>query len=99
MRTIYGPIYILRPYQRGIQETFGKYSRFVMPGLGFQVPFIHIVRVRDIREHTMDIHPQAVITKDNVEITVDGVYGCGLRRKRSSVRSTTLMIGSGRLSS
>ena len=73
MRTIYLPIYTLRPYERGIQETFGRYSRFVGPGLGFQIPFIHIIRVRDIREHTMDIHPQAVITKDNVEIMVDGI--------------------------
>ncbi len=73
MRTIYFPIYTLRPYERGIQETVGKYHRFVMPGLGFQIPFIHIIRIRDVREHTMDIHPQPVITKDNVEIQVDGI--------------------------
>jgi len=73
MRTVYGPIFALRPFERGIQETLGKYSRFVMPGLGFQIPIVHVVRVRDIREHTMDIHPQSVITKDNVEIQVDGI--------------------------
>jgi regulator of protease activity HflC (stomatin/prohibitin superfamily) len=73
MRTIRGPIYTLRPYERGIQETLGRYNRFVMPGLGFQIPIIHIVRIRDVREHTMEIHPQAVITKDNVEIMVDGI--------------------------
>lgn len=73
MRTIYGPIYTLRPYERGIQEFLGKYNGFVPPGLGFQIPFIQITRVRDIREHTMDINPQPVITKDNVEITVDGI--------------------------
>jgi regulator of protease activity HflC (stomatin/prohibitin superfamily) len=73
VRIVYGPIYTLRPFERGIQETLGKYSRFVMPGLGFQIPIVHVVRVRDIREHTMDIHPQSVITKDNVEIQVDGV--------------------------
>jgi regulator of protease activity HflC (stomatin/prohibitin superfamily) len=44
-----------------------------MPGFGLQIPIVHLVRVRDIREHTMDIDPQPVITKDNVEITVDGV--------------------------
>jgi regulator of protease activity HflC (stomatin/prohibitin superfamily) len=70
---MYGPIFTLRPFERGIQETLGKYKRFVMPGLGFQIPFIHILRIRDIREHTMDIHPQPVITKDNVEILVDGI--------------------------
>jgi regulator of protease activity HflC (stomatin/prohibitin superfamily) len=73
MRTIYGPIYTLRPFERGIQEKLGRYNRFVMPGLGFQIPFVHILRIRDIREHTMDIHPQPVITKDNVEILVDGI--------------------------
>lgn len=73
MRTAYGPIYILRPFERGIQETLGKYSGFVMPGLGFQMPIVHVVRIRDVREHTMDIHPQSVITKDNVEIQVDGI--------------------------
>jgi regulator of protease activity HflC (stomatin/prohibitin superfamily) len=73
MRTIYGPIYTLRPFERGIQETLGRYTRFVMPGLGFQLPVVHVIRVRDIREHTMDIHPQSVITKDNVEIQVDGI--------------------------
>ena len=73
MRTIYGPLYILRPYERGIQEFLGKYNGFLLPGIGFQIPFIQITRVRDVREHTMDIHPQPVITKDNVEITVDGI--------------------------
>ena len=73
MRTIIFPIYTLRPFERGIQETLGKYHRFVIPGLGFQIPFIHIIRIRDVREHTMDIHPQPVITKDNVEIQVDGI--------------------------
>jgi regulator of protease activity HflC (stomatin/prohibitin superfamily) len=73
VRTIVFPIYTLRPFERGIQEQLGRYNRFVMPGLGFQIPFIHITRVRDIREHTMDIHPQPVITKDNVEILVDGI--------------------------
>ena len=73
MRTIHGPIYSLRPFERGIQETLGRYSKFVMPGLGFQIPIVHVVRVRDVREHTMDIQPQSVITKDNVEIQVDGI--------------------------
>ena len=73
MRTVYGPIYTLRPFERGIQETLGRYNRFVMSGLGFQIPFVHILRIRDIREHTMDINPQPVITKDNVEIMVDGI--------------------------
>jgi len=73
MRTIRSVFFTLKPYERGIQESFGKYRRFVLPGLGFQWPFAQLVRVRDIREHTMDIMAQPVITKDNVEIEVDGI--------------------------
>ncbi len=88
MRTIRGPIYTLRPYERGIQEKLGKYSRFIMPGLGFQIPFAELVRIRDIREHTMDIHPQPVITKDNVEIQVDGVMWVRPKADEEAIKRT-----------
>jgi regulator of protease activity HflC (stomatin/prohibitin superfamily) len=88
MRIIRGAIYTLRPHERGIQETLGKYTRFVQPGLGFQVPVIHLIRVRDIREHTMDIPPQAVITKDNVEIMVDGVMWVRPASDEESIKRT-----------
>ena len=88
MRTIYGPIFTLRLYERGIQEKLGKYHGFVMPGLGFQIPFIHITRIRDVREHTMDIHPQPVITKDNVEIQVDGIMWVRPTIDEESIKKT-----------
>ncbi|MFN2132034.1 MAG: SPFH domain-containing protein [Anaerolineae bacterium] len=88
MRTIHGFLYTLKPYERGIQETLGKYDGFVMPGLGFQVPFLQLVRVRDVREHTMDIPPQPVITKDNVEIRVDGVMWVRPATDEESIRKT-----------
>jgi regulator of protease activity HflC (stomatin/prohibitin superfamily) len=88
MRTVYSPIYTLRPFERGIQETLGKYSRYVMPGLGFQIPFVHLIRVRDVREHTMDIHPQPVITKDNVEIQVDGIMWVRPTVEEESIKRT-----------
>jgi regulator of protease activity HflC (stomatin/prohibitin superfamily) len=88
MRTLYFPIYTLRPFERGIQETLGKYSGYVMPGLGFQIPFVHLIRVRDVREHTMDIHPQPVITKDNVEIQVDGIMWVRPTVDEESIKKT-----------
>jgi len=88
VRTIRGFLYTLKPYERGIQETLGKYDGFVMPGLGFQVPFLQLIRVRDVREHTMDIPPQPVITKDNVEIRVDGVMWVRPATDEESIRKT-----------
>ncbi len=88
MRIIRGFMYILRPYERGIQETLGRYSRFIGPGLGFQIPLFQIIRVRDIRERTMDIQPQEVITQDNVEITVDGVMWARPDPDEESIKKT-----------
>ncbi|MFC1766748.1 SPFH domain-containing protein [Planctomycetota bacterium] len=73
MRTIFIPIYIIKQYERGIVEFLGKYQHFAEPGFHLQWPFLSVTRVRDVREHTMDIEPQPVITKDNVEIQVDGL--------------------------
>ena len=88
MRTIVGFIYTLKPYERGIQELLGKYSRFVLPGFGFQIPVLQMIRIRDIREHTMDIPPQPVITKDNVEIRVDGVMWVRPKADEESIKRT-----------
>ncbi|MDX9953417.1 MAG: SPFH domain-containing protein [Anaerolineae bacterium] len=88
MRTIVGFIYTLKPYERGIQEFLGKYSRFVLPGFGFQIPIFQMIRIRDIREHTMDIPAQPVITKDNVEIRVDGVMWVRPKADEESIKRT-----------
>ena len=73
MRVKRSLMYVVKQHERGIVEFFGKYSRFIEPGLHFQIPLVEITRIRDVREHTMDITPQPVITKDNVEIHVDGL--------------------------
>lgn len=88
MRKIWGMIYVVLPYERGIQETLGRYRRFVMPGPGIQWPFLQVIRVRDIREHTMDIPAQAVITSDNVEIHVDGVMWVRPGSDEESIKKT-----------
>jgi regulator of protease activity HflC (stomatin/prohibitin superfamily) len=88
MRTIRFPLFTLKPYERGIRESLGRYQGFVVPGPGFQMPFISVVRVRDVREHTMDIPPQPVITKDNVEIRVDGVMWVRPKPDEESIKQT-----------
>jgi regulator of protease activity HflC (stomatin/prohibitin superfamily) len=92
MRIIRLPVYALRPFERGIQETFGKYSGFVTPGLGFQIPIVHVIRVRDVREHTTNIPAQSVITKDNVEIRVDGVMWVRPGSDEESIKRTFYSI-------
>lgn len=79
---------MVRQYERGIIETFGKYSGFLKPGLNFQIPIVQNVKTRDIREHTMEIDAQPVITKDNVEIVVDGVFWARPKGDEDSIKKT-----------
>lgn len=66
-------VVIVRPYERGIIEFFGKYSRTVGAGLNVIIPFAETAYRVDMREALLDIPPQEVITKDNVKLTVDAV--------------------------
>jgi regulator of protease activity HflC (stomatin/prohibitin superfamily) len=55
-------------------ERFGKYHQTAQAGLNFILPFIDKVRaIVSMKQQTMDIPPQGVITKDNVTITIDTV--------------------------
>ena len=55
-------------------ERLGKYYKTADAGLTFILPFIdRVSKVVLLKELTMDIPPQGVITKDNVTITIDTV--------------------------
>lgn len=64
---------LVRQYQKGLLETFGKYSRTLTPGLHFIIPLVQRVRKIDMRERTLDVPRQDVITKDNASVTVDAI--------------------------
>ena len=65
---------VIHQAEKGIVERFGRYKETLDPGLRFLVPFVDLLRARvDMRETVLDIEPQAVITKDNVTVTVDAV--------------------------
>ncbi|AKI98103.1 SPFH domain-containing protein [Kosmotoga pacifica] len=66
-------IKIIRPFEKGLVERLGKFSREAQPGLNFIVPFMEKIVKVDHREMVIDVPPQEVITKDNVIVTVDAV--------------------------
>jgi len=72
--TLAKSITIIHQAQKGIIERFGRYKETLEPGLRFIIPFIDTLAARvDMRETVLDVEPQAVITKDNVGVTVDAV--------------------------
>ena len=64
---------ILRPYEKGVIERLGKYSRTADSGVVLLIPFIEAIQKVDLREQVVDVPPQEVITKDNTVVVVDCV--------------------------
>lgn len=57
-----------------IVERLGKYSRTLEAGLHITIPFVDRISYKTVlNEVVLDIPPQICITKDNVQVTVDGV--------------------------
>ena len=71
---LFNSIKIVREAEVYIIERLGKFHKIADAGLTIIIPFIDKVRsVVSLKEQTMDIPPQGVITKDNVTIKIDTV--------------------------
>ena len=64
-------IRIIRPTHRAAVETLGKYTRFQNSGITFIIPFIQKMYSINITEQLVDVMRQEVITKDNLNCSVD----------------------------
>ena len=57
-----------------VVERLGKYSRTMDAGLHIVLPFIESVRYKhNLKEIVLDIPEQICITRDNVQVGIDGV--------------------------
>ena len=57
-----------------IQERLGKFKKNLKPGFHFLVPFVdRPAYSREMREQVLDVPSQTCITKDNIEVAVDGL--------------------------
>jgi len=70
----YNTIKVVKQSEVYIIERLGKFHKVADAGLTIIIPFIDKVRsVVSLKQQTMDIPPQSVITSDNVTITIDTV--------------------------
>ena len=94
-----------------IKERLGSFGGVLTPGLHFLVPFIDRIAYRhEMREQVVDIPPQFCVTRDNVQVEVDGLvylkvmdpgkasYGIGdYRLATISLAQTTMRSEIGKL--
>ena len=67
-------IKVVRQSEVYIIERLGKFYKVADAGLCIIIPFFdHVRSVVSLKQQTMDIPPQGVITQDNVTITIDTV--------------------------
>ncbi len=66
-------IRIVRPFEKGLIERLGRFTRTADSGLTVLFPPFENMRKVDMREQVIEVPPQEVITKDNVVVTVDAI--------------------------
>ena len=65
---------IVRQSEVYIIERLGKFHKIADAGLTIIIPFIdHVRSIVSLKQQTLDVAPQEVITKDNVTITINTV--------------------------
>lgn len=68
------PIQLVREREEWVVERFGKYSRTLSPGFNLITPLIEWVEYKQTLKVKMcEMKSQLGITKDNVELQIDGV--------------------------
>ena len=64
---------IVRPVEKGLIERLGKYRKTAEQGFQWIVPVIDRMVKVNITENMVDVEPQRIITKDDLNATVDAV--------------------------
>lgn len=95
-----------------VKERLGKFIEVMKPGFHFMIPFLDKAAYRhEMREQVLDVPPQVCITRDNIQVSVDGLvylkvmdgekasYGIeDYRRASVNLAQTTMRSEIGKLS-
>jgi regulator of protease activity HflC (stomatin/prohibitin superfamily) len=81
-------IRIVRPTERGLIETLGKYTKFAVPGYHWIIPGIQKLYQINITEQMINAEPQVIITNDNLNATVDAQIYLKVMEDEESVKNS-----------
>lgn len=78
-------IRIIRPTEKGLVETLGKYSKTAEQGFNWIFPGIQRMIKVNITERRVDVPPQNIITKDKLNAEVDAVVYYKVKEVNKSI--------------
>lgn len=81
-------IRIVRPMERGLIETLGKYSKFADGGFYWVVPLFQRMTTVDVTETMVEAKPQEIITKDKLNALVDAQVYFKVKSDEASVKAS-----------
>ena len=82
----------LKDYERAVIFRFGKVVRVGGPGWTFVFPFFERPMKVTLRVETIDIPPQEVLTKDNIQLVIDGVLFISVKSDPESVVNSVVKV-------
>ncbi len=85
-------ILTLKDYERAVIFRFGKVKRVGGPGWTFVWPLIEKPNLVTLRVETIDIPPQNVLTKDNIQLRIDGVLFIAVNPEKQSVINSVVKV-------
>ncbi len=80
---------IIDQYERAVRLRFGSYKDTLTPGLRWVIPLVDSLTRVDIRQRTIDLESQDVMTNDQVNLTIDGVVFYVVENSANSVLNVT----------
>lgn len=85
-------IRIVRPTHRGLIETFGKYTKFALPGFHWIIPVVQRLYQVNTTEQMVNAEPQVIITNDNLNATVDAQVYFKINTDEQNVKNSTYNV-------
>src|SRR5450830_986844 len=85
-------IRIVRPTNRGLIETLGKYTKFAQPGFHWVFPKIQKIYLVNVTEQMFNAEPQVIITNDNLNATVDAQVYFRVKFDEESVKNSVYNV-------
>lgn len=87
----YKGAHIVRPTQRGLVESFGRYKRYAEPGFHWITPVIRRLSIVDVSEQVLDTGLQLIITSDNMNAVADAQVYMRVKPDEASVKAALCM--------